>query len=43
MTGAFALPRAVYAMADDGLLFSFLGRINKLTKVLIVKRGSQFL
>lgn len=33
MTGAFALPRAVYAMADDGLLFSFLAKINNVTKI----------
>ena len=33
ITGTFALPRAVYAMADDGLIFSFLAKINKFTKV----------
>ncbi|EYC01212.1 hypothetical protein Y032_0109g122 [Ancylostoma ceylanicum] len=33
MTGAFALPRCVYAMADDGLIFSFFATINKYTKV----------
>ncbi|CAB3405217.1 unnamed protein product [Caenorhabditis bovis] len=32
VTGAFALPRAVYAMADDGLLFHFFGVINRYTK-----------
>ncbi|PAV61720.1 hypothetical protein WR25_11142 [Diploscapter pachys] len=32
ITGTFALPRAVYAMADDGLIFSFLAKINKFTK-----------
>ncbi|CAJ0569302.1 unnamed protein product, partial [Mesorhabditis spiculigera] len=29
----FALPRCVYAMAQDGLLFSFLGKVNGRTKV----------
>ena len=33
VTGAFALPRSVYAMADDGLIFKWFGRINKRTKV----------
>ncbi|WKX96591.1 hypothetical protein Q1695_012768 [Nippostrongylus brasiliensis] len=33
VSGAFALPRCVYAMADDGLLFSFFANINRFTKV----------
>ncbi|CAB3405647.1 unnamed protein product [Caenorhabditis bovis] len=33
LTGVFALPRAVYAIADDGLIFSFLAIVNKTTKV----------
>ncbi|KAK6732273.1 hypothetical protein RB195_016578 [Necator americanus] len=33
VTGAFALPRCVYAMADDGLIFSFFATVNKFTKV----------
>ncbi|RCN50827.1 hypothetical protein ANCCAN_03026 [Ancylostoma caninum] len=33
VTGAFALPRCVYAMADDGLIFSFFATVNKCTKV----------
>ncbi|CAJ0605257.1 unnamed protein product [Cylicocyclus nassatus] len=32
-SSAFALPRCVYAMADDGLLFLWLGKVNKHTKV----------
>ncbi|PAV88108.1 hypothetical protein WR25_17722 [Diploscapter pachys] len=32
LAGTFALPRCVYAMAADGLLFSFLARVNKTTK-----------
>lgn len=36
MSGAFALPRCVYAMADDGLLFAFFASINRVTKVLVV-------
>ncbi|KAF1767894.1 hypothetical protein GCK72_007853 [Caenorhabditis remanei] len=32
VTGAFALPRAVYAMADDGLIFGWFGVINSRTK-----------
>ncbi|CAJ0951573.1 unnamed protein product, partial [Mesorhabditis belari] len=31
--GMFALPRCVYAMAQDGLLFSFLAKVNDRTKV----------
>lgn len=31
----FSLPRCMYAMAQDGLLFSFLGRVNETTQVLI--------
>ncbi|PIO75688.1 hypothetical protein TELCIR_02246 [Teladorsagia circumcincta] len=33
LSGIFALPRCVYAMADDGLLFTFLASINRFTKV----------
>ncbi|KAK5975710.1 hypothetical protein GCK32_020599, partial [Trichostrongylus colubriformis] len=33
VSGMFALPRCVYAMADDGLLFSFLATVNRYTKV----------
>ncbi|CAJ0566208.1 unnamed protein product, partial [Mesorhabditis spiculigera] len=29
----FALPRCVYAMASDGLLFAFLGKVNQSTKI----------
>lgn len=29
----FALPRCIYAMAVDGLLFSFLGTVNQRTQV----------
>ncbi|TMW51578.1 hypothetical protein DOY81_003365 [Sarcophaga bullata] len=29
----FALPRCMYAMASDGLLFSFFGKINSVTQV----------
>ncbi|CAI2347214.1 unnamed protein product [Caenorhabditis sp. 36 PRJEB53466] len=32
VTGAFALPRSVYAMADDGLIFGWFGVINSRTK-----------
>ncbi|CCD62355.1 Cationic amino acid transporter C-terminal domain-containing protein [Caenorhabditis elegans] len=32
VTGSFALPRAVYAMADDGLIFGWFGVINSKTK-----------
>ncbi|CAD6192245.1 unnamed protein product [Caenorhabditis auriculariae] len=32
ITGSFALPRGVYAMADDGLIFSFFAKINSVTK-----------
>ncbi|EGT41332.1 hypothetical protein CAEBREN_13833 [Caenorhabditis brenneri] len=33
VTGVFALPRAVYAMADDGLIFGWLAQVNSYTKV----------
>ncbi|VDM67021.1 unnamed protein product, partial [Strongylus vulgaris] len=33
VTGAFALPRCVYSIADDGLIFSFFATVNKFTKV----------
>jgi len=29
----FALPRCMYAMANDGLIFKFLGKVNQKTKV----------
>lgn len=29
----FSLPRCMYSMAADGLIFSFLGRVNKTTQV----------
>lgn len=29
----FSLPRCMYAMAADGLIFSFLGKVNKTTQV----------
>ncbi|CAI5442186.1 unnamed protein product [Caenorhabditis angaria] len=32
VTGAFALPRSVYAMADDGLIFGFFAKVNSKTK-----------
>ncbi|XP_073971330.1 cationic amino acid transporter 4 [Rhodnius prolixus] len=32
----FSLPRCMYAMAADGLIFSFLGRVNKTTQVPII-------
>ncbi|PAV57120.1 hypothetical protein WR25_26145 [Diploscapter pachys] len=36
LAGTFALPRCVYAMAADGLLFSFLAKVNKTTKVPVI-------
>ncbi|CAD6192246.1 unnamed protein product [Caenorhabditis auriculariae] len=33
VAGVFSLPRSVYAMADDGLLFKFLAQVNKKTQV----------
>ena len=32
----FPLPRVIYAMADDGLLFSFLARINERFKTPLI-------
>ncbi|KAG8338016.1 hypothetical protein J6590_012567 [Homalodisca vitripennis] len=32
----FALPRCMYAMAADGLIFSFLGKVNKTTQVPLI-------
>lgn len=29
----FSLPRAMYSMANDGLLFGFLGRVNERTRM----------
>ncbi|XP_036385884.1 cationic amino acid transporter 4-like [Megalops cyprinoides] len=36
LSTVFALPRIVYAMADDGLLFSIFSRVNKTTKVPVI-------
>ncbi|KAJ1366944.1 hypothetical protein KIN20_027751 [Parelaphostrongylus tenuis] len=36
VSGAYALPRCVYAMADDGLIFLCLARINKRTQVPLI-------
>ncbi|CAI5442786.1 unnamed protein product [Caenorhabditis angaria] len=33
VTGIFVLPRTIYAMADDGLIFSFLAKINEKSAV----------
>ncbi|CAI2347082.1 unnamed protein product [Caenorhabditis sp. 36 PRJEB53466] len=33
VTGVFALPRSVYAMAEDGLIFGWLANVNSLTRV----------
>ncbi|XP_067087419.1 cationic amino acid transporter 4 isoform X2 [Osmerus mordax] len=33
LSNLFSLPRIVYAMAEDGLFFSFFSRVNPLTKV----------
>ncbi|XP_074102622.1 cationic amino acid transporter 4 [Cotesia typhae] len=32
----FSLPRIIYAMASDGLIFSFLGRVNERTQLPII-------
>ncbi|KAK6618466.1 hypothetical protein RUM43_013659 [Polyplax serrata] len=32
----FSLPRCMYAMSSDGLLFSFLGNVNEKTQVLLI-------
>lgn len=32
----FALPRCLYAMASDGLLFSFFGRVNTTTQIPLI-------
>jgi amino acid transporter len=32
----FSLPRGVYAMAQDGLLFKFLARVNEKTQLPLV-------
>lgn len=29
----YSLPRCIYAMADDGLIFKFLAKVNKRTQV----------
>lgn len=29
----YSLPRCIYAMADDGLIFKFLAKVNKKTQV----------
>lgn len=31
----YSLPRCIYAMADDGLVFKFLAKVNKKTQVII--------
>jgi len=36
MGGLFPMPRVVYAMAQDGLIFRFLCRINKRFKTPII-------
>uniref|UniRef100_A0A0K0DCC4 AA_permease_C domain-containing protein n=1 Tax=Angiostrongylus cantonensis TaxID=6313 RepID=A0A0K0DCC4_ANGCA len=36
VSGAFALPRCVYAMAEDGLIFSCFARINKFSQVPLI-------
>jgi len=33
LSNLFSLPRIVYAMSEDGLFFSFFGRVNPITKV----------
>lgn len=33
----YSLPRCIYAMADDGLIFKFLAKVNKRTQVRIMK------
>jgi amino acid transporter len=38
----FSLPRCMYAMASDGLLFSFLGSINQKTQVSNNHRNQHF-
>lgn len=32
----FSLPRCIYAMAEDGLIFQFLGKVNRTTQVPVV-------
>ena len=32
LAGAYGLPRVIYAMSSDGLLFSWLGNVNSVTK-----------
>uniref|UniRef100_A0A8D8RTU7 Cationic amino acid transporter 4 n=1 Tax=Cacopsylla melanoneura TaxID=428564 RepID=A0A8D8RTU7_9HEMI len=32
----FALPRCIYAMAEDGLIFKFLGKVNRTTQVPVI-------
>jgi len=32
----YSLPRCIYAMADDGLVFKFLAKVNKKTQVCII-------
>ena len=36
MGGLFPMPRIVYAMAQDGLIFRFLGNINKRFKTPVI-------
>ncbi|KAI5745421.1 hypothetical protein M8J76_010916 [Diaphorina citri] len=32
----FSLPRCIYAMAEDGLIFKFLGKVNRTTQVPVI-------
>lgn len=32
----FPMPRVIYAMAEDGLLFRFLAKVNKRTKTPLI-------
>ncbi|XP_070561461.1 cationic amino acid transporter 4-like [Ptychodera flava] len=36
MSNMFSLPRCIYAMASDGLLFSFLAKVNARTQVPVI-------
>jgi len=33
----YSLPRCIYAMADDGLIFKFLAKVNKRTQVCLTQ------
>lgn len=39
--GLFSLPRCVYSMASDGLLFSFLAKVSSKTQVIIILKISE--